>query len=139
MATIKFKVVPRKNPLNKIVKYYPQKLTYSNIGPNDVVDYAVQNSNIERSVIEQAMIGLEEAINNFLLNGHNIQFWPLGSFFTTITSRGASDPKEFKPSLIRKLRINFTPSPQLKKKCTRNMVNLEMVAEKNPVTDENEA
>lgn len=122
MAELKYKPIARKNPVTKEVKWYAEKVTYSNIGEREIIDYAVQNSNIERSVIEQAMIGLEEAINNFLINGHNLQFWPLGSFYTTIRSLGALMPDEFTAKNIKRLNIVFVPSPWVKGNASRELV-----------------
>lgn len=118
MPTLKYYITERENPVTRAKIYYAQKVTYSNIGEREVVDYAVQNSNIERSVIEQVMIGLEEAVNNFLLNGHNLQLWPLGSFFTTISSRSAESAEAFLPSNIKGVNIRFVPSPQLRAACS---------------------
>lgn len=124
MAELKFKPIARKNPVTKEVKWYADKVTYSNIGEREIIDYAVQNSNIERSVIEQAMIGLEEAINNFLINGHNLQFWPLGSFYTTIRSEGTEIPGDFTAKNIKRLNIVFVPSPWVKGKASRELVKI---------------
>ena len=118
MPTLKYYVAERVNPVTRSKIFFAQKVTYSNIGEREVVDYAVQNSNIERSVLEQVMIGLEEAVNNFLLNGHNLQLWPLGSFFTTISSRSAGSAKAFLPSNIKGVNIRFVPSPQLRAACS---------------------
>lgn len=124
MAELKFKPIARKNPVTKEVKWYAEKVTYSNIGEREIIDYAVQNSNVERSVIEQAMIGLEEAINNFLINGHNLQFWPLGSFYTTIRSLGAESPGDFNAKNIKRLNIVFVPSPLVKGNASRELVKI---------------
>lgn len=114
MPTIKYYIVERQNALTKTLQYYAQKITYSNIGEREIVDYAVQNSNVDRAVIEQVMMGLEEAVVNFLLNGHNLQFWPLGSFFTSISSRSSLSADTFTSANIKGVRINFVPSPMLK-------------------------
>lgn len=124
MAELKYKPIARKNPVTKEVKWYAEKVTYSNIGEREIIDYAVQNSNIERSVIEQAMIGLEEAINNFLINGHNLQFWPLGSFYTTIRSEGTVSPGDFNAKNIKRLNIVFVPSPLVKGNASRELVKI---------------
>ena len=118
MPTLKYYVAERVNPITRSKIFFAQKVTYSNIGEREVVDYAVQNSNIERSVLEQVMIGLEEAVNNFLLNGHNLQLWPLGSFFTTISSRSAESRDAFIASNIKGVNIRFVPSPMLREECT---------------------
>lgn len=127
MAKIRYRIIPRKDPVTKVVGYGASAQSYSNIGKEAVLDYAVQNSNIERSVIEQVAIGLEEAIVNFLCNGHNLQFWPLGSFRMTINSKGSQEEAEFDSSLIQKTNVRFTPSPTLKRDFSKRNVSFERI------------
>lgn len=116
MAKMRYYAIARKSPVDKSISYYATNKIYTNINAEAVVDYAVQNSNIERSVIEQAMVGLQEGINTFLCNGHPLQFWPLGSFRITITGKGVSSPAEVTASTIKGARIVFVPSPLVKGK-----------------------
>ena len=138
MPTLKYYITERENPITRSKIYYAQKVTYSNIGEREVVDYAVQNSNIERSVIEQVMIGLEEAVNNFLLNGHNLQLWPLGSFFTTISSRSAESAEAFLPSNIKGVNIRFVPSPQLRAACSPQKMSFMQAKQYDPTLNADE-
>lgn len=128
MGKIRYTVIPRKDPITKQMGYVASAKTYSNIGKEAVLDYAVQNSNIERSVIEQVAIGLEEAIVNFLCNGHNIQFWPLGSFRMTISSFGAETEDKFLPAMIRRTFVRFVPAPSLKKAFSKRNMSFEKAA-----------
>lgn len=114
MAKMRYYAIARKSPVDKSISYYATNKIYSNIGAEAVVDYAVQNSNMERSVIEQAMVGLQEAINTFLCNGHPLQFWPLGSFRVSLGGKGAPTPREVTAASITSARIVFAPSPLLK-------------------------
>lgn len=114
MAKMRYYAIARKNPLDQSISYYATNKIYTNIGEQQIIDYAVQNSNVERSVIEQAMVGLEEAIYTFLCNGHNLQFWPLGSFRIVISGKGEITAAEVSASSITSARIVFLPSPLLK-------------------------
>lgn len=125
MAKMRYYAIARKSPVNKSISYYATNKIYTNINAEAVVDYAVQNSNIERSVIEQAMVGLQEGINTFLCNGHPLQFWPLGSFRITITGKGVSSPAEVTASTIKGARIVFVPSPLVKGKFNPHEVSFE--------------
>lgn len=131
MAKMRFTAVPRKNPKDKSVAYYPIQKIYSNIGANDIVNYAVQNSNIDRGVLEQAMLGLEEAVFTFLCNGHNLQFWPLGSFRIGMHGRPAPTPEEVTAANIKQTRVIFTPSPLIKGDFAKHNVSFERVENKN--------
>lgn len=115
MGTLRYKVVMRKNPMTKETLYYGALTQYSRISEKDIVDYAVQNSNMERATLETAMYGLEEAIKNFLLNGHNLQLTPLGTRGVYLSSRGTPTPEEFTSTCIRGAHIRFFPSPDLRR------------------------
>ena len=111
---MRYYAIARKSPLDKSISYYATNKIYSNIDASAVVDYAVQNSNIERSVIEQAMVGLQEGVNTFLCNGHPLQFWPLGSFRISISGKAETTPEKVTAASIKGARIIFAPSPLLK-------------------------
>lgn len=125
MAKMRYYAIARKSPVDKSVSYYATNKIYTNINANAVVDYAVQNSNVERSVIEQAMVGLQEGINTFLCNGHPLQFWPLGSFRITISGKGVASPEEVTTSTIKHARIVFVPSPLVKGRFNPHEVSFE--------------
>lgn len=114
MAKMRYYAIARKSPVDNSISYYATNKIYTNINADAVVDYAVQNSNIDRSVIEQAMVGLQEGINTFLCNGHPLQFWPLGSFRITISGKGVASPEAVTASTIKHARIVFVPSPLVK-------------------------
>lgn len=132
MGKLTYKLVQRKNPIDKTLKWYPQATRYTTIGKEEVLDLAVQNSNIERSVIETAMLALQEAITTFFVNGHNIQFWPLGSFFSTLKSKGSATENGFMASDIEKLRIRFVPGPLLKKSVSLKQMQFEREEDPEP-------
>ena len=72
MGTLRYKVVKRRNPMTAAVSYGPRLLRYTLIKADDVVERAAQNSNIDRGLLEAAMVGFQEAVRNFIMNGHNL-------------------------------------------------------------------
>lgn len=124
---MRYTAIARKNPVDKSVKYYPINKIYTNISAEAIVDYAVQNSNVERSVIEQAMVGLQEAIHTFLCNGHPLQFWPLGSFRISISGKGVPTAADVTAAQVKSARIVFVPSPLLKGKFNPHEIAFERI------------
>ena len=61
MGTLRYKVVKRRNPMTAAVSYGPRLLRYTLIKADDVVERAAQNSNIDRGLLEAAMVGFQEA------------------------------------------------------------------------------
>lgn len=118
----KYRSREHKNPITHTVKFYPEVVHYSNIGEEQLLDYAVLNSNIERSVIEQCMIAFEEAVETFLLNGHNLQFWPLGSFYTCLRGIGAERREDVQAKNVRWLTLAFVSAPHIKKMLNKQLI-----------------
>lgn len=120
MSKVKFSVIKRKNPQDPTAdgKFYPIVKSYGCISKEDVIERAVLNSNIDQAVIESVMVGMGEAFENFLLNGHNIQAWPLGSFNVRVSSNIYASTEELEKAgvdaAVRKIRIRYLPSPSLK-------------------------
>lgn len=126
MPKLQYYVIPRKNPIDKSTKFYAQARKYTSLSTKDVLDLAAQNSNVDRGLIESVMYALQEAIVTFFTNGHNLQFWPLGSFFSTIKSEGAENAAAFTAGNIKSLRIRFVPGPLLKMSSSLNNVKFEL-------------
>lgn len=109
------------------VQMYTVRLTpYSVIDEESVCDYAVHNSNINRQEMRSGFSALNQAIQNFVLNGHNIILTDLGVFYTTIrtgkwdeenkkwVSAGADAMDGVDNANIRTLSIRFKPCTSLK-------------------------
>lgn len=127
MPKLQYYVKARKSPIDKSVKYYAQVRKYTTLSTREVLDLAAQNSNIDRGLIESVMYALQEAIVTFFTNGHNLQFWPLGSFFSTLKSKGAETAQAFQASDIESLRVRFVPGPLLKMSASLNNMKFELV------------
>lgn len=104
----------RRNPKTKTKQWYAALKNYSTINRNQVIDYAVTNSNIERSVLETAMTGLCQLIKQFLLNGHNISIDNFGCFYLSNTSRGELTADEVTSDDVKKAYVRFRPCKALR-------------------------
>ena len=89
---------------------------YSTMSTDEIIDYCALNSIVPRAYIGAAMTALAQCIENFLLNGHSVQFPCLGTF--SLQSNGFSEPDHTKAGLsqFEKLRIRFLPCAALKSK-----------------------
>lgn len=89
MGKIQYKVVKKLNPKDKTQGVFSAAVVlYSNIGATEVAEAAARNSMLDAAVVSSVMAGMTAAFENFLLNGHAIQAWPLGSFRATIKGFG---------------------------------------------------
>lgn len=80
-------VIPRKEPSATSIKYYAQKVRYSNIGNEELLNRILDNTSIPRGVIRAAVDAIVDSINNFLLNGHSVELGGLMSLRPTLQNK----------------------------------------------------
>lgn len=124
-SIIKYGVVKRKNPMNSEAapKFYPTVKLYGNVSEEDIIQLAAQNSNIDPGVLRSVMVGLSEAFENYLYNGHSIDAYPLGCFNMRVSSNIYSTAEALQEAgvdkAVRTLRIRFLPSMLLKEQLSK--------------------
>lgn len=115
MGVIRFKVVQKKNPIDRTVKFYAQPDLYSQISKDDIVDAAQRNSSIPRAYLDMAYDSLINEVENFVMNGHSVQIPNLGTISARINGSGAVSEADYDISLIKKVGFTFLPDPYIKK------------------------
>lgn len=109
---IKYNIIPRKNPINKEVKYYAVKdgAGAARFMTDDMYKTMSETSNVPIAYIPQALEAIAQAVQMFVLNGHCVTVGDLGSFQPVIKSSGALSEDEFSVSHIKGVKIKFRPS-----------------------------
>lgn len=115
MGVIRYKVVPKRNPINDSVKYYAQPELYSQISKEDIIESAQRNTSIPRAYLDMAYDALINEVENFVMNGHSVQIPNLGTISCRIRGDGAETRKAFSAELIQKVGFTFLPDPYIKK------------------------
>ena len=115
MGVIRYKVVPKKNPLDESVKYYAQPVLYSQISKEDVIEAAQRNTAIPRAYLDMAYDALINEVENFVMNGHSVQIPNLGTISCRINGTGADSRVNFTTEYIIKVGFTFLPDPYIKK------------------------
>ena len=114
MGHLVYTAAKLRNPVDSTVKYYPRLKRYSLLSAEHVVDRASENSNIDRGLLEAVMVGFQEACRNFIMNGHNLQLFPLGSFCVSLRSvRGQDTAAAVSAADIDCANLWFRSSPTL--------------------------
>lgn len=85
--TLYFYVLPRKEPGTATTKWYAQKVRYSNIGTEELLERIVENTSVPRGVIRAAVDAITDSIANFLVNGHSVQLGGLMSLRPTLQNK----------------------------------------------------
>lgn len=115
MGVIRYKVVPKKNPLTGSVKYYAQPELYSQISREEIIEAAQRNTSIPRAYLDMAYDALINEVENFVMNGHSVQIPNLGTISCRIRGRGADRRNAFVTEYIDKVGFTFLPDPYIKK------------------------
>lgn len=87
---------------------------YSTIPSSQVVAYAAQSANVPASAITQAALAVKDAIRYFILNGHHVNLGKFGILGIGISAQSAISHQQISPELVRKLKITYLPSTEIK-------------------------
>ena len=104
--------------------YVIRPVRYSTIDSADIVESVAKNSYVPRAFVSAALIGITEAMENYLLNGHSIQLENFGTFSLSCEGSVAPTASEAGMEQFKCLHLNFRPSTVLKAKI--DAVDLEM-------------
>ena len=98
----------------KSLAYVLRPVRYTTMRANDIVNYCATNSIVPKAYVHAAMIALAQCVENFLLNGHSVEFPNLGIF--SLASQGITEADAGKAGVnqLIKLRVRFLPCTELK-------------------------
>ena len=111
---LKYKIVSRKNPMNKSVKWYASIATPMPVTLNELAENIEKSSTVSRADAKAVIDALQYEIKKALLDGKSVRLGDLGSFRVTLGSSGAFSEKELQTSMIKRVRVQFQPSTELR-------------------------
>lgn len=114
-GTIRVKVIARKSPKDRSIKYYGNVDLYSQIGRAQILEAAQRNSQIPKSYLDQTFDALEVEIENFVMNGHSITLDGLGTITSTLHSRGKATQDLVVADDINRVKFGFRAASNLRK------------------------
>ena len=88
-------------------KLFPNIVSFSNIGNDQMVEYLAVNSGINRPLAIAAVNALRAVFVNYLMNGHTV----------SAKCKLVSNAKDAGPDCIKRLKIRFTPKGTIKSAC----------------------
>lgn len=115
MAEINCRVIPRKDPQTKEVKFYLTKDRYTTIGDEELCRRISDNTGIPRAVVKAAEQAIIDQIRNFAANGHTVKFGDLISMRIRILSHGVTNELEISKKQLRRLKMNYVFGTMLKR------------------------
>ena len=110
---IPYKVIPRKSPKDRSVKYYGVQHTRQ-MSEQDFVERIVQKNTVTRADVLAVIASIREELVYSIRNGNSVTLPEIGTFGFTIKTRGAETKAKFVADNIKQLLVRFKPSSKLK-------------------------
>lgn len=113
---ILIKVTARKNPLKKddAPKFYPAVALSQEITQRQIIEQIADRSTLTGSDIKAVLDALMVVIKRNLANGSPVRLGDLGSFRPSISGKGVVDMKDCGANSVKKVRVIYTPSVEIK-------------------------
>ena len=110
---IPYKVIPRKSPRDRSVKYYGVQHTRQ-MSEQDFVERIVQKNTVTRADVLAVIASIREELVYSIRNGNSVTLPEIGTFGFSIKTRGAETKAKFTADNIKTLHVRFKPSSKLK-------------------------
>ena len=99
-----------KNPHSGELKLFPQIAPTGTMTKQQVIDVIERTTTLTSADIKACLDALEWAIVDAMKDGKAVRLGDLGSFRPTITADGTTELEKCNASLIKRVRVRFTPS-----------------------------
>lgn len=129
---IPFKVIPRKNPVDKSVKYYAQAMNQQQVSIDQICEEVAHSSTATAADVSAVLKELIVYMQMHLLDGRSVSLGDMGSFHTTLKSQGETDAKDFTAANITNVMIRWVRPTKLRREFTPGIgsVRFKQVTEK---------
>lgn len=114
MATINLRAKKQKTGFTKEEAYVTRAVRYNTITTDELVDHAAEDSNVPKAMLHASAEALLLQAKELLLNGHTIEFKPLGFLRFSVSCKTVKNKENVSANLVRTRRILFQPSTRLK-------------------------
>lgn len=113
---MKVKLIPRKNPQDREAapKYYAEPQNEGTISIDFIARQIAGRSSLTVGDIKNVLSNFLEEMPTYMLLGRSVKLNELGTFRISFSSEGAVEESAFKTSMIKGLKIIFTPDVTMK-------------------------
>lgn len=125
MAVVNYSVSPRLNPRDKMLppKYYAKVQASGKVDFDTLANEISYATSLTDSDVSSVLRALVVQLKKHLADGKIVSLDGFGSFQFQLSGKGALTEKEYRTSLIEKMRIQFKPG-----KLIREVLNLETLS-----------
>lgn len=108
-------MIQRANPQDRTqTKWYAAPVNEGRVTQREIAADIVELSSLSRGDISNVIESLITVIPRYLMLGKSVNLGDLGTLRISFGSEGVDDKEQFVPSMIKDVRVVFTPSVQLK-------------------------
>ena len=102
-----------KNPNTGALKLFPMIAPTGTMTKQQVIEVIERTTTLTSADIKACLDALEWAIVDAMKDGKAVRLGDLGSFRPTITADGTTELEKCNASLIKRVRVRFTPSGRM--------------------------
>ncbi|MDO5104572.1 HU family DNA-binding protein [Capnocytophaga sp.] len=113
---MKYHLVQKANPQDRTKKkWYANAIIAAKVGQKDIAKTIASKSSLTAGDIANVIQNLLEELPKELAKGNSVKLGEFGTFRISISSEGVENEKDFNTSMIKDVRIIFTPGQEIKK------------------------
>ncbi len=124
---IKYRIVPRRNPILKETLYQAVVAPVSPLTLAEVAQLISTQCTMTVHDVKAVLSALQYQMAALLAEGHSIRLGDLGSFCPTLCSKATTDPTAFSAKNVLRVGVRFTPSAALRQRFDIDNVGLQNV------------
>ena len=115
MPTLTVNVTKQKVKVNNDEEMYVAHLkSYSRISDDEIIAITAKNEGVSEANVASIFHALAATMKKFVLEGHVVDFGPIGTFRASINCTAERNREDLSPKNITRRRIIFHPSAKLK-------------------------
>ncbi|MGP1421958.1 MAG: HU family DNA-binding protein [Tannerella sp.] len=112
---MKYKMIQRANPQDRTqIKWYAAPVNEGRVTQREIAADIVELSSLSRGDISNVIESLITIVPRYLMLGRSVNLGDLGTLRISFGSEGVDEKEVFIPSMIKGVRVVFTPSVELK-------------------------
>lgn len=114
---MKYRLIQRQTPGNakELARWYAVPILSGKTTQECISEDIAGRSSLTRGDVSSVILNLIDAFPSKLLEGNSIRLDGFGTFRVSFSSTGTDEAEQFNTAMIKKPKIIFTPSVELKK------------------------
>lgn len=114
---MKYRLIERKTPGDtpEVSRWYATPILSGKLSQENISKEIAGRSSLTRGDVSNVIMNMIDTFPSKLLEGNSIRLDGFGTFRVSFSSSGVDDVEQFNTAMIKKPKIIFTPSVELKK------------------------